>query len=229
MDTQQLPCRIPVAYASANDFAANTLRILARLGYDILSPEKFEELRSGPDGDPDRQPDLFIVDESRLRELPASDSARNVPIVVVARSHATPEGDPRVVASVKPPIGMHDLYRVLQQVFEDRPRTAPRIRTELPGVCRRSGREWNATVVSLSENGCLLRSSEPVPLGTSLQLAFKVPGSGTVHIKAEMAYQLLPDLGLVFSSIAPRIREVIAHHVAESLLCEDPAEPSPSR
>ena len=51
MDTQQLPCRIPVAYASANDFAPNTLRILARLGYDILSPEKFEELRSGPDGD----------------------------------------------------------------------------------------------------------------------------------------------------------------------------------
>ncbi|MFP6605038.1 MAG: hypothetical protein VCC19_00540 [Myxococcota bacterium] len=66
MDTQQLPCRIPVAYASANDFAPNTLRILARLGYDILSPEKFEELRSGPDGDPDRQPDLLIVDESRL-------------------------------------------------------------------------------------------------------------------------------------------------------------------
>ena len=229
MNTQPLPCRTAVAYASAENFAENTIRILARLGYDIVSPERFEALRDGPGGDPDRQPDLFIVDESRLCELPESDSSRDVPVVVVVRSDAALEGDSRVVASVKPPIGMHDLYRVLQLVLEDRPRATPRIRTELPGVCRRSGREWNATVVSLSENGCLLRSSEPVPLGSKLQLAFEVPGSGTVHIEAEMAYQLLPDLGLVFSSVAPRIREVVAHHVAESLLREDPAGPSTSR
>jgi len=228
MDTQPLPCRTPVAYASADDFAENTIRILARLGYDILSPEKFEKVRGGSEGDPDRQPDVFIVDESRMCELPESDSARDVPIVMLVRSGAAPEGDPRVVASVKPRVGMHDLYRVLQQVLEDHPRTSPRIRTEMPALCGVSDREWNATLVSLSENGCLLRSPDPVPLGSHLQLAFEVPGSGTVHIKAEVAYQLLPDLGLVFSSVAPRIREGIARYVAESLLCEDPASPPPS-
>ncbi len=229
MEPQPLPSRRLVAYANPDDFADNTIQILGRMGYDILSPERFEKLRSGPDGDPDRQPDLLIVDELRLRELPEGGSARDVPILVLAAGGAAPAGDTRIVAVMKPPVGMHDLYRLLQQVLEDLPRTTLRILTELPAVCRRSGHEWNATVVSLSENGCLLRSPQPVPLGTSLQLAFELPGSGTVHVNAETAYQLLPDLGLVFSSIAPRIREDIARHVAESLLLENPAGPSTSR
>lgn len=229
MDLQPLPCRRLVAYASADDFADNTIQILRRLGYDILSPERFEKLRTGSEGDPDRRPDLFIVDELRLRELSEGSGTPDVPIVVLARSNAAPVGDSRIVAAVKPPVGMHDLYRLLQQVLEDRPRTTLRTRVELSAVCRRSGHEWNATVVSLSENGCLLRSPEPIPLGTSLQLAFELPDSGTVHVNAETAYQLLPDLGLVFSSIAPRIRQSIASFVAESLLLENPAGPPSTR
>ena len=229
MDLQPLPSRRLVAYASADDFADNTIQILRRLGYDILSPERFEKLRTGPEGDPERRPDLFIVDELRLRELPEDGEAGGVPVVVLARTHSAPAGDSRIVAAVKPPVGMHDLYRLLQQVLEDRPRTTLRIQVELAAVCRRSGHEWNATVVSLSENGCLLRSPEPVPLGTSLQLAFELPETGTVHVSAETAYQLLPDLGLVFSSIAPRIRQSIASFVAEALLRENPAGPGSTR
>ena len=229
MDLQPLPCRKLVAYASADDFADNTIQILGRMGYDILSPERFEKLRSGPDGDPNRRPDLLLVDELRLRELPESGAVSDVPILLFARGNAAPEGDTRIVAAIKPPVGMHDLYRLLQQVLEDRPRTTLRVATELSAVCRRSGHEWNATLVSLSENGCLLRSPEPVPLGTSLQLAFELPGSGTVHVDAETAYQLLPDLGLVFSSIAPRIRQAITRYVEELLLRENPAGSSPSR
>jgi hypothetical protein len=92
----------------------------------------------------------------------------------------------------------------------------------MPAVCRRSGHEWDATVVSLSENGCLLKSPEPVPLGTLLQLAFELPDADTVHVRAEAAYQLLPDLGLVFSSISPRIRRSIARFVRMALLADDP-------
>ena len=223
MDTQPLPSRTPVCYANPSDFADNTIRILARLGYDILSPEHFEMLRTGPDGDPSRRPDVFIVDETRLCDLPASDGEREIPVVQLVSSASPPADDGRVAASVKAPVGLHDLYRVLQQVLEDCPRTTPRIRTQLSGVCSHAGREWPATVVSLSENGCLLRTSESVPLGTQLQLGFEVPGSGRVHITAEAAYHLLSDMGLVFSSIAPRIRELIARHVTDSLLRENPA------
>jgi hypothetical protein len=124
---------------------------------------------------------------------------------------------------------MHDRFRVVQQLLEDRPRTSLRAKTELHAVCRRSGHEWNAAVVSLSENGCLLRSPEIVPLGTILQLAFEIPGTGTAHVDAETAYQLLPDLGLVFNAISPQIRKAIARFVTESLLQADTAGPIPSR
>ena len=229
MDTQPLPSRTPVRYANSSDFADNTIRILARLGYDILSPERFEMLRTGPNGDPSRRPDVFIVDEARLCEFPASDGQSEIPIVKVVSGASAPAESERVAASVMAPVGLHDLYRVLQQVLEDCPRTTPRIRTQLAGVCSHAGREWPATVVSLSENGCLLHTSELIPLGTQLQLDFEVPGSGRVHITAEAAYHLLSDIGLVFSSIAPRIRELIARYVTDSLLEANPASLAPTR
>ena len=217
MDLQPLPCRQLVAYASADAFADGTISILSRLGYEILSPEKFEKRLDR--GELERQPDLFIVEERRLREIPADTGGASgpVPILVLAERDAVPQGDARIVALMKPPVGMHDLYRVLQQVLEDQPRTTLRVRTQLDAVCRRSGHEWNATILSLSENGCLLESPEPVPLGTAVQLAFELAGSGTVHVHAETAYQLLPNLGLVFSSISPRIRTAIAAFVEERL------------
>ena len=226
MDLQPLPSRHLVAYANDDGFADNTVKILARVGYEILSPERFEKLRSR---DPDHQPDLLIGDEGRLCEVPRASFGGEVPIVVLTMSEICQDLDPRVAAAVRSPAGMHDLFRVVQQVLEDRPRSLLRARTELNAVCRRSGHEWNATVLSLSENGCLLSSPEVVPLGTTLQLAFEMPGSGTMHVRAETAYQLLPDLGLVFSSIAPQIRQAIARFVTESLLEADPAAPARSR
>ena len=188
-----------------------------------MSPERFEKLRTGPEGDPDRRPDLFVVDEVRLRELPDTADTAGIPVVVLTRSESVPRDDPRIRAAMKPPVGMHDLYRLLQQILEDRPRTTLRVSTELAAVCRRSGHEWNAEVVSLSENGCLLESPERVPLGTTMQLAFELPKVGTLHVHAEAAYQLGDDLGLVFSSISPRIRQAIAGYVAASLLaCGSP-------
>ena len=219
MDPQALPSRCLVAYSSADGFADGTIAILSRLGYEILSPEGFEKQLEREHLD--RQPDLFIVDEWRLREVPAEPPAGEVPIIVLAASDSVPAGDPRIVAAIKPPVGMHDLYRLLQQVLEDRPRTTLRVRTRVAAVCRRSGREWNATVLSLSENGCLLQSPESVPLGTSLQLAFELGDAGTVHLQAETAYQLFPNLGLVFSSISPRIREAIAAFVTDALMEDD--------
>ena len=228
MDLHSLPSRTLVAHASSDGFAEGTLSILSRLGYEILSPERFEKRRREADeGDADHLPDLLLVAESRLREVPDPGPGRRVPIVLLSRSGAGRDADPRVVAAVKPPVGMHDLYRVLQQVLEDRPRSSLRTATRLPAVCRRSGREWNALVVSLSENGCLLSSAEPVPLGTTLQLAFELPGAGTLHVRAETAYQLLPNLGLVFSSISPRIRQAIARFVVETL-SSDPASGTPT-
>lgn len=209
-----------VAYASADAFAPRTLSILSRLGYEIHSPDRFEKRVER--GELEGPPALLIVEERRLREVPATGGYAGVPILVLAEKDSAPAGDERIVAAMKPPAGMHDLYRLLQQVLEDRPRKTLRVATRLEAVCRRSGHEWNAWIVSLSENGCLLESPEPVPLGTALQLAFELPESGTLHVRAETAYHLLPRMGLVFSSISPRIRTAIADHVEAALLRDDP-------
>lgn len=211
-----------MAYASAEAFADGTISILSRLGYEILSPERFEKLAERGDVAP--KPDLLIVDERRLGELPEEAGDDEVPILVLALRDAAPDCDRPIAAAMKPPLGMHDLYRVAQQVLEDRPRTTLRVRTALDAVCRRSGREWNARIVSLSENGCLLESPESVPLGTAVQLAFELPESGTVHVHAETAYHLARDLGLVFSSISPRIRTAIAGYVEAALRAAGPAQ-----
>jgi hypothetical protein len=78
--------------------------------------------------------------------------------------------------------------------------------------------EWDASLLSLSENGCLMRSSEAVPLGSSIHLSFELPSAGPIELKAETAYQLVPDLGLIFSGLTPDIRSAISDFVGERLV-----------
>jgi hypothetical protein len=72
-------------------------------------------------------------------------------------------------------------------------------------------------MLSLSENGCLLRSTEPLTLGTQVNLSFDLPRVGPIELWAETAYQLLPDLGLVFSALEPRARDAIQKYVVDAL------------
>jgi hypothetical protein len=118
-----------------------------------------------------------------------------------------------VIGAVKRPAGVHDLYRILQRQFEERPRSTPRIDTELRATCHRRGKSWQAEVLSLSDNGCLLRSGEAIPLGTVLSMSIELPGESAVEVEAETAYQLVPDLGLVFSGTPPAIRERLGAYV----------------
>ena len=62
-----------------------------------------------------------------------------------------------------------------------------------------------------------MRSSERVPLGSRFSLTLQLPRIGRVEIEAESAYQLVPDLGLVFSSIPADVREAIGSYVVDAL------------
>jgi hypothetical protein len=72
-------------------------------------------------------------------------------------------------------------------------------------------------VLSLSENGCLLRSAEVPSLGTRLDMSFSLPRTGVLHLDAEIAYQLVPDLGLVFNGTSPGVRGAIKGFVQDAL------------
>lgn len=191
--------------------------ILARLGYRILSRDDFEAIAE-ESGEARPRPDLLLVDERRLLEVPEPEPGVSpVPILLLTGRHGATGADPRVRGAIRRPAGVHDLHRLLQQVLEETPRSTPRVPTHLRGRCLRAGLEWDVAVLSLSENGCLLRSPEPLPLGTHVELRFALPRDGALALRAETAYQLVPDLGLVFSGVDAPSREAISRFVVEAL------------
>jgi hypothetical protein len=192
--------------------------ILGRLGYQILRPGTLAQLQETTPG---LRPELRLVDERRLDEVPGldeDDPDGKIPIVLLTGKMGAREDDPRVVGAVKRPAGMHDLYRLMQQVFEDKPRSTPRVQACLPAHCESRGVSWNGQVISLSENGCLIRSPEPIQLGQILQLELQLPKGEWIALQAEAAYQLLPDTGLVFNALNPNCRKTLEQFVTEAIL-----------
>ena len=207
-----LPRRFLVTYAAPDAFAEKTLGLLARLGYAILDPDAY-----AAEAGADDRPDAFLVDDRSLAEVP-DDGGPPIPIVALAGKHGVTGADVRVMGAVPRPAGLHDLYRVLQQVLEERPRSSPRVPTHLAARCvaDESG-AMRGSILMLSENGCLLRCPEPLLLGSKLSLRFALPRYGEVDVSAEVAYQMPPDLGLVFSSTDAAKREAIVEFVSEAL------------
>jgi hypothetical protein len=213
MDARKLPNRLLVTHAAPEAFAPLARNILAKLGYRIVDPDDFEAAAAELGVD---RPDLRIVDERSLADA-GDDEDPPVPIVVLCGRHGVTGADPRIVGAIRRPAGLHEIYRLVQQVLEDTPRSTPRVPTHLAARCQRDGREWRGSVLSLSENGCLLRSSEPLLLGSRISLGFELPRSGKLEVDAEIAYQLVPDMGVVFNATSPSVREAIGAYVAAAL------------
>lgn len=206
------PNRFLLSHAPPEAYAPMTRAILAKLGYAILTPEEFERVA----GEADVRPVLRIVDERQLAEVP--DESDALPILVLAGRHGVTGADGRIVGAIRRPAGMHELFRLIQQVSEETPRTTPRVATHLSARCRKDGREWPVTMLSISENGCLVRSPEPVILGSRVELEFALPHEGGLRVEAETAYQLLPDLGLIFHGVPTRQRQAIGRFVTGVLV-----------
>lgn len=211
------PVRVLVAYARPECFVDKTTSILARLGYVILDPDEFVARAEGGDLPPGA-PHLFLADERRLADVPAPDGEAERPIIVLTGRHGSESSDPRIVAAVRRPAGLHDLYCILQRVFELTPRATPRIPVDIAVSCDRKGQGFGASMRSLSENGALLRCEEKLPLGSTFDLRFTLPGTGPMTLRAEAAYQLMPDLGVVFSGLDASLRETLNGWIAESIL-----------
>jgi hypothetical protein len=203
-----------ISYARSEAYVPLARVILAKMGYSIVPAEDWENLSAA---DRDRTPDLRIVDERRLGEIPEEGGLSEVPMIVLTGRHGVSGVDPRIIGAVARPAGLHEIYRLIQQTIEDTPRATPRVDTHLPARCWHGEREWRGAVLSLSENGCLLRTSEPVNLGSQIEICFDLPRTGTIETKAESAYQLVPDTGLIFHRTPAAFREAILSFVEESL------------
>ncbi len=208
--------RTIVYYASREALGSRTDVILSRLGYQMLLPETLEALRADH---PTLQPELVVVDERRLDDVLDDDRLPpGAPMILLTGKQGAPTDDPRIVGAVKRPAGLHDLYRLMQQVFEDRPRSTPRVETQLRARCQAGDTRWEGRVLSLSENGCLIRSPEAILLGQKIRVELDLPRRSSLVVDAEAAYQLLPDTGLVFNAIDAGSREALGQFVTDTIL-----------
>jgi hypothetical protein len=214
MAKQRKARKLIISHARPEAYVPLARVILARTGYPIIPAEEWEDL---PSRERERIPDLRIVDERRLGEIPEEAGLSEVPIILLTGRRGVSDADPRIVGAIGRPAGLHEIYRLIQQTIEDTPRATPRVATHLPARCRRGPREWRGAVLSLSENGCLLRTPEPLTLGAEIELSFDLPRAGTIETKAESAYQLVPDTGLIFHRTPAASREAILSFVEESL------------
>lgn len=219
LQTASLPKHLMFTNARPEAFAHRTRAILGRLGYGILTASELALLEREVRGE--RTPiEILVLDEHRLEneiDLPEVANGAELPIILLTGRKGIRSPNPQIVAAVKRPAGLHDLYRILQQQFEEQPRSTPRVDTDLEVICSQRGRTWSAEILSISDNGCLMRSSEDVHLGSMISLEFALPRVGSLEIDAETAYQLVPDVGLVFNAIQPGIRQAIGDYVVDTL------------
>jgi hypothetical protein len=199
--------------ADESAFVLYTRVVLGKLGYRVFTPQ---ELAALPPALGRQKVEAYLVDESRLAEVPADATA---PILLLTGPEGVREPDLRIFGAVRKPAGVHALYRLLQQALEEQPRSTLRAGVTLvarfaPG----EGEGFAGEITSLSEAGCLARAARPVPLGSELELAFELPGHGPIEVRAEAAYYQVAELGLVFSVLPPQARTAVRDFVCGRLL-----------
>jgi hypothetical protein len=184
------------------DYVPTSRVLLWKLGYALLTPEEA------------KQPDLRVVREERLAEVPARERE---PIILLTAGRGPHASDPRVVGAVRRPAGLHELYRLIQAALEERPRSVPRVPTSLSARATSEMHRWDLVVQSLSENGCLVTGPKLPPLDTVLELEIELPWGPKVPATAVAAYEQAGSLGLVFHNITLGERNKLGKVVVDLL------------
>jgi len=185
--------------------APRVLPALESLGYRLLE-----------NGD-DRDADFWLVDETRLDEVPTSDVAPSARILLISSPRQTRYDDERILAQSARPTRLASVYAMIQSAIEQQPRRSPRIPTELSARCIRADRRAIGAVLSLSEGGCLLRTDEKLRKGTKVDLQFALPEYGLVSTAARCCYTRRGRAGMQFSAPPADVRLSIAHFVTHQL------------
>lgn len=190
--------------------APNVLLALQALGYTFR-----EDLDKR---DPDSQNSgIWIVDRARLEDVPTPDIAPNIRILMIASPRQNQYDDSRVLVMTKRPARLSAVYSMIQSALEHMPRKTPRVRTQLSARFLKEDRRSMGALLSLSEGGCLLRTSESLREGVGLDLQFALPEYGLVSTRAECRYIRKASVGLQFLEAAQDIRHSIGNFVTSQL------------
>jgi hypothetical protein len=207
--------RVIERHAPCRSFARGSLGALERLGYRVLPPRAIRAAREAAGG----PIEAHLVGPRELRALPESATA---PVILLA-GRCGPRRrplDPRVVATIRRPAPLVELYRALQFALEPNPRRVPRAPITLPARCASGEADFPGAIVSLSEGGCLVRTARPPASRRRVRLFFPLPETGLVEVAARPLYHDRGHLGLAFLELADATRRAIAACVEGTLLAE---------
>jgi hypothetical protein len=212
---RKAPKRIIAVHADSHAMTTPTRAALVQLGYDLRDVDP--SIHGSP-----AEPDLRIVDERRIDEIPAVEDDKHTPIVLLTGVRpitlADRQRDPRIVGRIARPAGLTPLYGLLQQGLEPTPRRVPRVETRLPARWIRSERLTIGSITSLSERGCLLRTAQQrLERGARMQVQFALPGAGLLSLAADCVHGTNNDVGLCFHEPAASIRNAIGGFVNDLL------------
>ena len=163
------------------------------------------------------EPDLRIVDERHIDRVPAEEYLPRTPMILLTSQSPLRFCDGRVVGTVPSPATLESLYPLLQKALEDQPRRAARIPTQLPGRCTFSDRRWTGAITSLSKDGCLFRTNNPMALNTELNLVFPLPRGSMISTRARVIEEREDAVGLVFESIPTPAQQAVSDFVVGRL------------
>ncbi len=133
--------------------------------------------------------------------------------VLLAREPGLESSDRRVVTLLLRPATLGGLYTVLQSALERSPRRAPRISTSLSARCWQNQWFLTGTVSSLSETGCLFRSSEAMSPEPEVTLVFHLPSSETVSTRTRQMSRGRHNVAFAFDDLPHESRSSIGQYV----------------
>jgi len=195
---RRIEVRVP-----SRDFSDGVETALERLGYELFPARTRAEA-----------PDARLVAAGRLSRLPGTAVE---PVVLFGGMRSKDAEDPRVIGIIERPVRLRKLYSLLQGALEETPRAVPRIPASLPARSSRDGIDAPGAILSLSEKGCLLRSTVRLPGDGALKLQFALPDRGLIDTWAEPRNNDGRELGLVFDGLPDASRFMIADFVTTSL------------
>ena len=184
---------------------------LSRAGYSIVSGERWAEMSQNVAN----APRLAIADlECDGVGIPPA-----TPWIALAPRGAPHPTRAPIVGLVERPAPFHTLYRVLQFALEPTPRASARVATSLPAHCRANTGNWDAQVVSLSRDGCLLwREKAPREEGEQVTLDFDLGTFGRVEVSGRTVYRRVSETALVFNDVSAPEGRSIQRFVEDKLL-----------